>query len=260
MNHLQDHELVTLRDGGEVAVPRRDHLERCDACRLAMADAHSRAESIADVLSTLDSPVDLEASRAALAAKMARRAGEDPRVTPITAGRVRRGRGSGFAPLRRAAAVLLISAGAAWAIPGSPVPGWFSDSSTDLGTSVTPAATTPSTEDAPASRAGVRLPVGDEPIVVHLDGVTPGTRVEVVRTEDSAVTVYAAAGSTFASGTQDLRATLAEGPVRIEGPWEGMGALTVNGEVVLERIDGSWRIDAPVQEVADDRVIVLVGG
>jgi len=255
MTHLEDRDLVALRDGDEVEATIRDHLEQCDACQSALEDAHARAASITDVLGTLDAPVDLEASRAALSARMALRNTQD--VTPITTQRSRRTGTGSFTPLRRAAAVLLISAGAAWAIPGSPVPGWVTGSPAVERTGAAEA--TP--EDAAmAARAGVRLPLADEPIVVHLDGVASGTRVEVVRTTDSAVTVYAAAGSTFASGTQDLRATLAEGPVTIEGPWDGFGALTVNGETILERTDGSWRIVAPVEEVADDRIIILVGG
>src|SRR5690606_29906832 len=114
--HLDEATVVALRDGEEAPESAPRHVEACARCSDVVSDAERRAILITEALAALDDPVvDLEEARSATRARLDR----------VSEGTRRVGGGWMPAHMGRAAAVLLVAAGAVSALPGSPVRQWI---------------------------------------------------------------------------------------------------------------------------------------
>jgi len=247
VSHLDEGTLVAVRDGALVDADANEHLSDCAACRAALTEAEARAEEITAALATLDA---LDAPVEAATAKEAVRA----RLGHVRDGRPRR---TWAGQVGRAAAVLLLAAGAAYATPGSPVRGWLTPDPGVVG------AQAPAAVGAQELRheGAIEVNVPDGRIHVVLQGVQPGEAVEVVWTEAAVARIVAAAGSSFSFGEGRAEATVAPGPVRVELPrYAPDVAVEVDGRVYLRRTSGSLEVLEPVQERSDAGVRFVVTG
>lgn len=131
--------------------------------------------------------------------------------------------------LSRAAVLVLLGAGALSALPG-PFNGWVPR--------VFSGAEVPATSSEPTAQAveqvGGRMDVATGPVVVRLQGVPPGTLIDVRGVASGAVGVLAGTGSEFSYGSGEVRASVVGGPVTVELP-EGVlpATLVVNGGTYL---------------------------
>lgn len=244
MSHVSEGTLLAMRDGELVSTDHRIHLESCPHCQSAMESAHERAARIEGVLSEVPAPVDLAGAKRAVRARMdARRAVERPR------------RVKAYGHLGRAAAILVLGAGAAYALPGSPIRGWLESSSSEVG-SVTTAATA---EALAAEAGGIEVPVTDR-LSVILTAVEAGSPVEIVLLDEAVSRITAPAGSTYSFADQRIEASLTAGPIRIEIPRSLTTVLImVNGVSVMEGPATNPTLRGAV-EVDGDRTVIAAPG
>jgi hypothetical protein len=194
--HLDDERIQRLLHDelGSVAAETRLHLESCAPCRELVDEAREEERRIFGLLSQVDH------ARPAL----------DPRV--LLAERTASGGQWG----RRAAAVILgvAIAGAAYALPGSPLPAALDKL---LGTGVARRDSTPATERdrASAPPAGIAVPAEDG-LVIRLLAEGEGAVASIELTGDEEVVVRAVeGGATFTSDPGRLTVR-SSGPVRLE--------------------------------------------
>lgn len=259
MTHLDEGRLLALRDVADGSDTRAaSHLAACDTCR-ALLDAVRRQEAtISEALLSLDETWDLEAARERIRAEIAEGAAEEAGVV----GRIAPRRFS-WSLSRAAGLILVTAAGAAAAIPGSPVREWLTGTLSER----TPRSAQPAAVDAPdvaTSResAGVRLAVGTGPVRIVITGLPPATEVRVQLVPGSEAAVLAPAGARFTSGEGRIEAVTETGPVRVELPRGAVPAtVEVNGRVYLrntaEGLDdtaSTWDRDG------SDLVLRLPGG
>lgn len=245
MTHLDEATMVAVRDREDATDAAVRHLETCPDCADAMDEATRRSRTIEDALASLDEPVtDPEAARAAIRARLDRRsldrAGGRPWWRPAHMG--------------RAAAVLLLAAGAVSALPGSPVRQWIAgpddvDSTADL-------AGAPEVQE--AEPAGVTVPVPDTGLRVLLSSLGPLAELEVVWIGGAAARLEAPSGSRFTYAEGRVEALVAGGPVRIELPREGPPvSVEVDGAPYVSRAGEEVRVDGPVGERSDTRILFV---
>lgn len=269
MTHLTEETILALRDQEPVDDKVKSHVEGCAVCAQALRDARERAEAIEHALAALTAPlpvgapaeeelgtepapvIPIDRGRGDVGAESSGRQGRRDAPGGPSIGRGRRdapgglsvGHGrrdvvrgtrvrGGFPAVRwlgRAAVLVLIGAGALSALPG-PFNGWIPR--------VFPGNGAP---DAPAEAVGLgvgqvggRMDVGAGPVAVQLQGVPPGTLIDVRRVAGRAVGVLAATGSEFTYGSGEVRASVAGGPVTVELP-EGVvpATVVVNGGIYL---------------------------
>ena len=233
MTHLAEQSILEARDGFPLEGSLRVHLDECVECRSRLEQAHARAAEIGSALGALDESFDVASARDAVRAR-------------LRAPRPRRS----LVPLGRAAALLLVAAGAASALPGSPVRSWLVSSADDASASAveqTPAAVAP-------QRAGVSVPAATGPLEVRLDGVPNGTVIDVLWVSDGSATVYANAESTFQSSPGAVRVEVVPGPVTVELPRSALASIRVNGRMYLERTPAGLSTPGPVTEAREDGV------
>lgn len=173
--HLSEAELDTWLDRGETALesPRREHLARCERCSARLAELRDEASRTDELLSVLDH--------------------ELPRVD-ADAVIHRAGRGERRRALALAAGVAgLLIAGAAVAVPGSPLREWIAgrpapEVSVDPGSTVIP----PPAEALPGP--GVRfVPTG--PVEVSFEAAQESGHITVIRFRQEELSVHAVNGS-----------------------------------------------------------------
>ena len=213
MTHLTEETILAVRDREPVADEVLSHISECAVCARALEDARARARAVEQALGALT----VRRGRA------------------IGAGRRRALRGTSRGAsltirwLSRAAVLVLIGAGGLSALPG-PFNGWIPRvfSGADV-----PDATPPPAAQAVA-QVGGRMDVATGPVAVRLEGVPPGTLIDVRRVAGQAVGVLAGTGSEFAYGSGEVRASVVGGPVTVELP-EGVvpATLVVNGGTYL---------------------------
>jgi len=245
MSHLVDGTIVAIRDGSLVDADATEHLGTCSSCQAALDDARARANAIERILSQSDDVVDLNAAKAAVRARL------DARTTRQSQSRRLRGYAG------RAAAVLLVAAGAAYALPGSPL--------RDLIAPATPGPTVATgteggSQDVP-SQGGIVVEVPDGRIRIVLSGLSDGEALDIVWMDAASARIVAAAGSSFSFAEGRAEASVAPGPVRVELPRQASAvAVEVDGRTYLRRTSGSLEILEPVSEVSEDRIRFLIGG
>ena len=245
MTHLDEGTLVALRDGDEAEARVTKHLSACARCADTLADARDRSAVIAEALAALDDPVDTASAKAAARGRLDARRGE--------ASRSRWWR----AHLGRAAGILLVTAGAASALPGSPWRSWWVGS---------PGA--PTTEPSsggevagPQSAAApaISVPVAEGRMRVIVRGVAPGTVIDVVWVDGPSARVAAPSGSefTYADGRAEVDVT--QGPVRVELPRDAaLTTLEVDGQLFLERSGARLEVPGPAVELSEAGIRFVV--
>lgn len=243
MNHLDERAIHELRDGALLDADARAHMEHCEVCQAALADAEARAASIDQALSRLDQAFDLESAKEAVRARM--EAGKSGASSGGSDGWW-----SGGWTLGKAAALVLLAAGGAAALPGSPIRSWLAEPEPR------PEAVFEALEPITVTeRVGGRMTVGEGPLVVALDGVAPGTEVEVAWVEGSAVTVQAASGTAFSYAADRVQATIAGGPVTVHMPRSADPvSLVVNGRTYLTGGAEGFTTEVATEARTDARV------
>jgi hypothetical protein len=246
--HLDDARVVMLRDTlpDENPLDPRDasHLRACAACAAELEDARVRLSVISDALGALDLPVDVAAAKAAVRARL-----DDRRPRAASPGLNR------SIPIGRAAAILLLTAGAAAALPWSPISPWRTVPTTTTSTpTATPEASAPA---AGASTASVTVDVTDR-IEFVVRSAAAGSPIEVVWRDDTAASVAAPDGSSFALGAGRVEVDASAGAIHIEAPRGADLAVTVNGRTFLERTAAGLTVAEPAVSVTDDGLRFLV--
>jgi hypothetical protein len=194
--HLDDERIQRLLHDelGSAAVETRLHLESCTACSELVDEAREEERRIFGLLSQVDHA----------------RPTIDPRI--LLADR----RASGGEWGRRAAAVILgvAIAGAAYALPGSPLPAALDQL---LGTGVARRDSAPATrqDGVSASAAGIAVPAEDG-LVVRLLAEGEGAVASIVLTGDEEVVVRAVEGSATFTSDPGRLTVQSSGPVRLE--------------------------------------------
>lgn len=269
--HLSAAEILTVRDGeaGTVEDEGAAHLRSCARCRDALARARFRAQRIDAALPPgpeLD-PATLEQARARVRARLAPAGSSIPASSPPgasgTAGTMGGGHRWGLADLARAAGLILLLAGGAAALPGSPVRQWITSAFEEPAKAAAPAAVEAVPEAAVAGSAetGVRLRVAAGPVEVAVTGAGAGVRIEVERGEGAELAVFAPEGSRFRSAEGRVEVTAAGGPVRVRLPAVALPAtVRVDGQVYLRWTRTGPEILGSVVERREGRIVFEVGG
>jgi hypothetical protein len=243
MTHLDEATVVALRDGEGAPESALHHVEACSRCANLVSEAERRAIMIAEALASLDDPaVDLEEARSATRARLDHASERTLRA------------GGWWMPahMGRAAAVLLVAAGAVWALPGSPVRQWIAgdEAGPPEGAVVR---TGPEQE---AQSAGVTVPLASTGIRVVVSTLGPLDRLEVVWVDGGSARVDAPPGSRFSYAEGRVEALVAGGPVRIELPRSGAPVtLEVDGTPYLTRTGDVVEVTGPVGERTDARIL-----
>lgn len=241
MTHLDEGTILALRDGGLVTGDAREHVATCGRCAGALGEAGRRADAIAQTLAMLDGAVDVEAAKARVRARLDGAPERNPTGT------------LGVSHFGRAAAVLLLAAGAATAaLPGSPVRAWLRSGPDP--TTVGAAATAQE-----AHEGGIVVSVPDGRIDVVLTGVQAGSRLDVVWRDAATARISAAAGSSFSYAEGRAEARVSSGPVRIELPrYAPIVSISVDGRTYLRRSSSGLELLAPVVQQSDDLIRFVV--
>ncbi len=208
--HLDEERRQRLLDGelpAAAAADARAHLAGCAECADAFAAAQHEASQVDALLGSLDLPTPLLD-----AATIADRAGHSS--LPESAW------------LRVAASILVAFglAAAAYALPGSPLPGWLDQASDWVaGRPVPPPApdvAPPAVPPPPAERAGIGVAPGED-LLIRFDVARAGGHVRVRLTDDATLVARASSGSArFTSGAHLLVIDLlhADASLTIEVP------------------------------------------
>lgn len=226
--HLDDERIQRLLHDelGSAEAETRLHLESCAACRELMDEAREEERRIFGLLSQVDHPGPAI----------------DPRI--LLAERTASGGHRG----RRAAAVILgvAIAGAAYALPGSPLPAALDKL---LGNSVARRDSVPATrrERVPAPLAGIAVPAEDG-LVIRLLVEGEGAVATIELTGDEEVVVRAVEGSA-SFGSDPGRITVrSSGPVRLE-------ISIPRASAAVEVLSGSTRVFRKLAGGADTEAL-----
>lgn len=266
MTHLSPAEVVALRDGEALAPDRAHHPDSCPRCREAVERARFRARRIeASLPPAPPLPTErVESARQAVRARLGLDAGQAADPRPASGRGAARAAGvRSFWSLSRAAGVLLLVAGGAAAMPGSPVRQWIGSM---LETPATPEAVQPrpaasSSVAAPDGETGIRVRVEGGPVAIEVEGLPPGARVEVVREAGPELAVFAPDGSRFRTADGRVTVEADQGPVHVHLPAAaGPATLWVGGRVYLRWSTSGPEIPGPGVRTDDGRIVFEVGG
>jgi len=259
--HLDEGRLLALRDGdGAAGEEARAHLAACAVCTEALEALRARGSAVEAALSSLDEQWDVESTRARVRQRVAA-------ACAVAAGgqsAVRRRPRVALWSLSRAAGLLLVTAAAVSALPGSPVRAWLGARfGGDQGAATVPPPAiegTPAAALAPES-TGVRLSVPSGPLRVVLHDVAPGTDVRVRLVPGTEASVYAPAGSRFTSAAGRVEARVTPGAVRVELP-TGVDpvVLEVGGRIYLRSTEAGLEVPGPVVTRTEDEVLFRIPG
>jgi hypothetical protein len=242
MSHLDEGAILTLRDGGLVSADAEAHLHHCSDCSASLALADERSIRIARALESLDVGADLEAAK-----ERARAALDDRTAT-------RRPHVISRWHLGRAAAILLLTAGAAYAVPGSPFRDW-------VNSRVGPSAGTETSVSSGSQdyAAGIDVAVVDGSIRISLTSVAEDTRLDVVWIDEAVARISGSAGSSYSVAQGSAEADVTPGPVRVALPRSAsLVVLEVNGSTILQRSEsGLELLEEPVSQ-NDDRIVFSI--
>jgi len=222
----------------------RTHLATCTDCR-ELAEGQARAvERVSDALSLLDVEPPLERARL----RVVKRGPARSRPFPT----LRR-----YLP-RAASFLVLLTAGTAAALPGSPVREWIArgwDAVTGSGGAESTSTTSleeapvpePATSGAPPN-VGATLAATTEGVELRVSGLSETASLRVVLVEGDRAGIFAGEGTRFRSETRRLEAFDPPGDVRVEIPRDATTVtVTVNGEVYLEKTKEGLELLGPVR-------------
>lgn len=247
MTHLDEGILVGLRDGDVADVRADEHLSACGGCADALREVTRRSQVIANALATLDEPVDVLQAKAAVRRRLDTQRGE---------GRARPG-GWWRGHLGRAAALLVLTAGAASALPWSPIRHWWTGAPSTASPTGAAVETTAAPQGSPV--AGISVGVPDGRITVVVSGAEPGTVIELRWVDRATARVSAPSGSgfTYADGRAEVEA--APGLIEVELPRAAEAAsLVVDGRLFLERVGARLDVPGPAVERTDTSIRFVV--
>ncbi len=243
MEHPSDAMIRAFLDGeaGRAESEIQAHLSACAGCRARAGEQGRREAVVAEALSLVDVPPPLERARAAIR--------RHERESGRWAGLVRRN-------LPRVASVaVLLTAGAAAALPGSPIRSWLTREWAELSGSGDSSAVTSLTTGEAASdmaggeaeRVGATIPYTPEGIELHVSGLNPESSLTVLLVQGTEAGIFSSEGTRFRSQTGRLEAEDPPGDVTVEIPVTTPGArLVVNGEVYLRKTGEVLEILGPV--------------
>lgn len=239
MNHLDDGTLQAFLDDelrpGERA-DAAEHLLGCRQCRSAKDELVQAHSVFAEAVSVLDVEV------------------------PETSAPVRRGwSAGGRAFVKAAGLILVVSAAASAAVPGSPVREWIIRAvrPEPVEAPATLEAVEPAPTPMPPAPAGVSLPV-TAPVEVALSDLD-GTTIRLVETDGDRVTVSALGGEVdpvfnTAADRIEVRGAVG-GEITVEVPRAVRQLrLLVDGELYADRDLGELRVHVPAETVDGARV------
>jgi anti-sigma factor RsiW len=242
MKHLDESQILAARDGEALPPPAREHLEVCATCAAALTHAHARADIVARTLSALDGAVETTAAKAGVRARL---------------GSTRRRHWAwGSSHLGRAAALLLVTAGAAAALPWSPVRTLWRPSDPERGPE---AASTTATEvvspSVGSSETGIAVPVSDGFVQVVVRGADPGTVLEVTWSDQDVARLAAPAGSRFTYAAGRVEVDASRGRLGVELPRGAAHvSLEVDGRLYLRGSPASPEVLGPAVERTADGI------
>lgn len=228
MTHPNERMLLALRDGESIPETDRAHIDACSACLAALDEARARADLIRDVLDDVAAPIDIEAAKATVRARLDRTRGR-PRFPVL---------GSS---LRRAAAILLVAAGAVSAMQSPPVRSWLSERFAEP----TDQRGQPVGTASPADELhAVGVPALPD-LVIALAGAEPRTLMSLVFEPRDEVEVSAAEGTRFAIASNRVDVSDVVGPIVIRVP-EGAPSLTItsDGRMMFRGTESQHEMDA----------------
>jgi hypothetical protein len=242
--HIEAGLLLALRDGEAVDGATRHHLTRCATCRSALDDARRRADALAELLGPGGPPVDVEAAKAAVRQRLdAERARGERRI-------------DGFRHLRRAAAILAFTAGAAYAIPRSPIPAWLGLADPPPATRIVPMESPPET-GAPGEQELLLVTVTNG-IDVVIEEAPAGSNVELTWLPGTTARIAAGPGARYTAADGRVSATAPSGPIRIGIPRSASSiTIRLNGRMVYR----GTSVDAETLDVvrrSDEEIVFLV--
>jgi hypothetical protein len=265
MDHLTEGQLQAYLDGeveGAQAQSLAAHLETCGQCARAFAEMRAAAERVSLALGFIDRPAPTAAAFVAVVG-----ANPDVSVRSIAAHRSW-GRPARVGVLKAAMLALFATGAAAAAIPGSPVQRWLGTAwqrltGAEAVATVETEATTPDVEptpaEAPARPASISIEPVDGVIAVTLRDIGRAEALRVVFVDNDRATVEAEGGADarFRTGPSSIEAIgLGAGLVTVSLPRSLRElSVSVDGNVLLEKQDGTLRTAGTVLERTQDTIV-----
>jgi len=216
------------------------HLSTCLQCAHVAQEQEEALATLSGALSLLDISPPIERARA-----RALRLGQEHR-NPW--GRVRQS-------LPKAASfAVLLTAGAAAALPGSPVRQWvFQEWATLFGEGPVTQRSVRGPVDAPLPMAedpelvGATLQMTGGGVELRIEGLLEGAEIRVLLVEGDRVGIFAGEGTRFRTESGLLEARGAPGGVTVEIPQDApLVEMSVNGVVFLRKRAGEMELPGPV--------------
>lgn len=263
--HVSDDILLAFLDR-EVEAGERyeigEHVDRCEACAARLAELRAATRHAREALESLDVGPPWAGMPARLADAASGEGGAESIRTISTAPSARRARRlSGRAMAVAASLVLLLAAGA-WAIPGSPIRAWLSQSAAsvvELFGSGAPETTAADRQDATDSGVFVEPLGGQVRISVHEPGA--GTLVRISLTDAPRASVRATGpGGSYRVGPGSIEVVEPSGEMVIQIPSEISDArVEIDGRVVVRK-RGEELYLTPAADSSTAQILLQTGG
>ena len=248
MKHLDEATILAIRDGADAGAQAREHLETCATCATALEEATRRAASIQESLSALDRPIEPTAAKAGVRARLRTRTAR------------KASRWSGW-HLGRAAALLLLTAGAATALPGSPLRGILLPAVLQGTPASEPAAQPDAAAESSATvspalvDAGIQVALPDGVVDVVVRGADPGTELVVEWSDQAAARVTAPPGSRFTYSAGRIELDTARGEIRVALPRAARAvSLQVDGRPYMGGSPSALEVTGPTVERTEQSI------
>lgn len=229
------------REGERIAA----HVDRCAPCAAREAELRAAEAEASRALAPLDPRVDPTPARARVRRSLAGHGEGNGRVAPDRW------------PVARAAVVVLalaVAAGAAAAIPGSPLRAWV-DAARERLTEPDPAPQVPAGTAPREGReepAGVRIEASAGSVRIVLAEVGPGTRIRVRLVDGAGAGVFGGPGTRFRTGPGTVEARVSGDEVRVEVPRSATRAsVTVNGRPFFLKTGDRLELPGPVRDTVE---------
>lgn len=247
MGHPDEGQIRALMDGeaGEAGPELEAHLQRCPRCAAVARDQEAALAALSEALALGDAPLSPGRAR---------------RRVPQLA-RKKRGR---WVPARRylsraASIAIFFTAGAAAALPGSPVRQWVIQGWEGLSRGGATGSRTPDTAVQPFAATGeaagdlemvgASLTVKEGGMTVRIGDVEENAEIRVILVEGDQVGVFAGEGTRFRTEAGSLEVRTPPGSVTVEVPRGAQGLeLLVNGLLFLRQRGGETEVLGPVRE------------
>lgn len=240
MGHPDEGMIRALLDGEAAGQWKelRAHLDGCPQCA-AVARAQARAHgALVEALPFLDVEPPIERARA----RVLRREAE--RRRPLVVLRRNLPKAASF--------VVLLTAGTAFALPGSPLREWLATTwKTMSGPGEGATGASPAVEGAPPTpgTVGATIPATSDGLELSILGLREGASVRVLLVEGNRAGIFAGEGTRFRSEARGLEAAQPPGDVTMEVPTDApLVTIVVNGEIFLRKTSQGLELPGPVRD------------